>query len=79
MALDYSHDSLSVTHRVAKLKGHPDFNFALETFLLRTVEIVTDLHLMNIYEFDLRVIDADTVQFQFFHERDAILFKMKWS
>lgn len=72
-------DSLCITYTVASLQGHPNFNWALETFLLRTVDIVTDLHLMNIYEFDIRVIDADTVKFRFSNERDAILFKMKWS
>lgn len=65
--------------RIGKnLRGH-QFRPALNEFALRLREVLAQLHQLNIWTFDMRVIDGEIIKFTFTDGKAATAFKLAFA
>lgn len=67
-----------ITHhaKLGDLIGKPDFRSALDEFLQAVHGMVTDLHRMDIWDYEVEVHTGEVVRFKFHSQESAAAFRL---
>jgi hypothetical protein len=62
--------------KLGDLIGRPDFRDALDEFLQAVHEMTTDLHRLDIWDYEVKVYTGEVVRFDFHSQESADAFRL---